>query len=105
MTPITINIPHKLGKVEARSRLVEGFSKLKNQFAGGGMMKFEETWDGDKLHFSARGLGQHLRGRMDVEDACVRIEIDLPDFLANMADAIKGRVQRQGQILLEDKRK
>ena len=105
MTPISINIPHKLGKAEARRRLETGFVKMREQVAGAAVMKFQESWEADRLTFSARGLGQTLRGRMDVLDDAIRIEIDLPDFLVSMADAIKGRLQRQGALLLEDKTK
>lgn len=103
MDPITISIPHKLGKAEARARLEAGFGRMRAQI-GGGMMNFNETWSGDTLAFSAQGLGQTVRGRMDVRDDCVRIEIDLPAFLVGIANAIKGRVQREATILLEDKR-
>jgi hypothetical protein len=34
-TPITINIPHSLGKDEARLRIATGFERLQQQITGG----------------------------------------------------------------------
>jgi hypothetical protein len=102
-TPITVIIPHKLGKAEARARLVGGFDRLKDQIAGAGIAKFQQAWAGDQLHFSARGLGQSITGRIDVGETDLRIEVDLPAFLANLADKISGKLKEQGRLLLEKK--
>ncbi len=65
------------------------------------MARLAQAWTGDRLNFSAQMLGQTIAGRIDVGDAEVRIEIDLPLFLAAMADKIAGRLRRQGRLLLE----
>ena len=69
----------------------------------GGMVKFEDDWTGDHLDFRARVMGQSVTGRLDVLDDCVHVEIDLPVFLAAIADKLKGRLRKEGQILLEKK--
>jgi putative polyhydroxyalkanoate system protein len=103
--PVTVNIPHKLGKNEARQRIEEGFGRLRQQMTGGivGMVTFRERWEGDRLHFEGSGLGQKMTGRLDVLPDSVRVELDLPEILAAMADLITGRVQKEGQKLLEKK--
>jgi hypothetical protein len=101
--PITVTIPHRLGKAEARARIEAGFGQLENQIAGASLASFNKAWSGDKLSFSANALGQQIAGRIDVDEREVRLEIDLPAFLAGMADAIAGKLKRQGALLLEDK--
>jgi putative polyhydroxyalkanoate system protein len=103
--PVTVNIPHKLGKQEARRRIEEGFGRLRQQMTGGvaGMITFQERWEGDRLHFEGSGLGQKMTGRLDVLPDSVRVEVDLPEILAAMADLITGRLQKEGQKLLEKK--
>ena len=98
--PITITIPHELGRAEAHRRIEEGFGKLEHQLSGG-MGRMRKTWQGDRLSFSAQVLGQGVSGRLDVLDDAIGLEIDLPGFLAVIADRLKGRLQKEGQLLLE----
>ena len=100
--PITINIPHQLGAQEARRRIEQGFGQLEAQIARPGMAQMQKHWEGERLVFSARMLGQGIDGRLDVQEDSIRMEVDLPEFLALVADAIKGRLQRQGRLLLEE---
>jgi hypothetical protein len=103
-TPITITVPHKLGAVEARQRIDDGFGQIERQF-GGNLANVEKRWSGDRLDFSARVLGQELKGWMLVAASEVRMEVLLPGILGVIAGKIRGGLQKQGQILLEDKRK
>jgi hypothetical protein len=100
---VTVNIPHSLGKDEARRRIEEGFGRMRQQMTGGfgAMLSFQERWEGDRLHFDGGGLGQKLSGRLDVLADSVRVELDLPEILAAIADKIAGRLQTEGQKLLE----
>jgi hypothetical protein len=102
-TPITVTIPHNLGKAEARRRLSEGFSGLQSQIAGAPLANLQQAWADDRLTFSAAMLGQRVNGRVDVDEREVRIEVDLPAFLAGFADKIAGRLKQQGTLLLEKK--
>ncbi|KQT45157.1 hypothetical protein ASG43_12755 [Aureimonas sp. Leaf454] len=99
---IKIDIPHKLTRDAARVRLQESFAKMRDK-AVGGMVKFEDVWTGDRLDFRARMLGQSVVGRLDVLDDSVHVELDLPGFLAAIANKVKGRLAREGQVLLEKK--
>ncbi len=101
--PLTIEIPHDLGREEARRRIEAGFGRLEHQFGGGGLAKLEKRWTEDRLSFEAQALGQHVSGRLDVLAHVVRMELDLPPFLAMIASSLKGRLQREGQLLLEKK--
>jgi Putative polyhydroxyalkanoic acid system protein (PHA_gran_rgn) len=101
--PITVNLPHNLGKAEARRRIEAGFGNMRQQLTGGlgGMVSFQERWEGDRLHFEGSGLGQKLTGRLDVLADSVQIQIDLPEILAAIADRIAGALKKEGQKLLE----
>ena len=107
--PVTVSIPHALGKDEARQRIEKGFGQLRQQMAGGvggvlgGMVAFQERWEGDRLHFEGTGLGQKMTGRLDVRDNAVEIQLDLPEILAAIADRITGKLKTEGQKLLEKK--
>lgn len=100
-TPITITLPHQLDRAEARRRIENGFGAFKDQIPG--IQNLTQDWTDDRLAFTMTGLGQRVTGRLDVADDSVKIEIDLPAFLAALADKVKARVQRQGQLLLEKK--
>jgi putative polyhydroxyalkanoate system protein len=99
---IKVDIPHKLGRAAARTRIDEGFGRLRQEMLGG-MVKFEDTWDGDHLDFRARVMGQTVTGRLDVLDEAVHVEVDLPMMLAAIAEKLKGKLRKEGQILLEKK--
>jgi putative polyhydroxyalkanoate system protein len=101
--PITISIPHKLGKAEARSRIENGFDQLKGQMAAASVSRFQHAWAGDRLSFSAQAVGQTLNGRIDIGEEDVRIEVDLPGLLGMFASKIAGKLRQQGTLLLEKK--
>ena len=101
--PVSVNIPHALGKEEARRRIAEGFGRLRSQITGslGVMFTFRERWEGDRLHFEGGTLGQNLTGRLDVLADSVQIQLDLPEILAAIADRIASKLQTEGKLLLE----
>ena len=103
--PVSVSIPHALGKAEARRRIEQGFGQLRQQMTSGigAMLSFTERWEGDRLHFEGGGLGQKMTGRLDVRDDSVEIQLDLPDILAAIAEKITGRLKQEGQKLLEKK--
>ncbi|HDZ75563.1 polyhydroxyalkanoic acid system family protein [Aurantimonas sp. C2-6-R+9] len=99
---IKVDIPHKLSREAARTRIEESFGKLRQDMLGG-MVKFEDVWTGEHLDFRARVMGQSVTGRLDVLDDAVHVEVDLPVFLAAIAEKLKGRLRKEGQVLLEKK--
>jgi hypothetical protein len=104
--PVSVTIPHNLGKDEARRRIEEGFGRMRQQMTGGGMgamLTFTDRWEGDRLHFEGGGLGQKMTGRLDVRPDAVEIQLDLPEILAAIADKITSRLKSEGQKLLEKK--
>jgi len=101
-TPITVSIPHRLGRAEARRRIEAGFEKISRQFPGGGGT-CSERWDGDRLTFTVAAMGQSVAGVVDVLDAAVTMQIELPAFLGVIAGGLKGRLREAAQLLLTKK--
>ena len=106
--PVTVTIPHALGKDEARRRIEQGFGQMRQQMqsslgAMGSMLSFQERWEGDRLHFEGSGMGQKMTGRLDVRADAVDIQLDLPEILAALAEKITGKLKTEGQRLLEKK--
>lgn len=100
--PVVVNIPHQLGRAEARRRIDEGVGRLVAQIGTVGEMK--QAWEGDVLRFSLQAVGQTISGHIAIFDEEVRLEVMLPGFLAMLANKVKGRLRQEGQILLEHKR-
>ena len=122
--PVTVTIPHTLGKDEAKRRIADGFGQFQeNLLAGlsgreaggrsGGLlaaalrstMSFQQSWVGDRLEFAGGGLGQKITGRIDVGADAVVMQLDLPEVLAALADRFAGQLQHEGTKLLEHKPK
>jgi putative polyhydroxyalkanoate system protein len=101
-TPISIRIPHQLGRAEARRRIETGFAKIVAQLPGSAGTR-SERWDGDRLTFSVSGMGQTVSGVIDVLEAAVTMELELPGLLGMIASGLQGRLQKAGQLLLTKK--
>jgi hypothetical protein len=101
-TPITVRIPHQLGRAEARRRIESGFARMIHSLPGG-TGECSERWEGDRLVFSVGALAQTVAGVIDVDDAAVTMEIQLPGVLGLLASGLKDRLQKAGQLLLTKK--
>jgi hypothetical protein len=101
--PITISIPHNLGRAEARDRIAKGFGQLEAQMAAASVSNVRQAWAGDRLNFTAQALGQTFNGGIDVGDQDVKIEVTLPGLLGMFANKIAGKLKQQGTLLLEKK--
>jgi hypothetical protein len=101
--PITITIPHQLGKAEAQRRIAGGFGQLEAQMASASVTNMRQVWSGDRLNFSAQALCQTFNGGIDVGEQDVRIEVELPGLLGMFARKIAGKLKQQGTLLLEKK--
>jgi hypothetical protein len=100
--PLVVTIPHRLGKDEATRRIKDGLGRAKSEFAWALTLE-EEAWDGDRLSFAARALGQRARGTIDVYESAVRLEVTLPWLLARFAKGVQRVVGQRGTLMLEKK--
>jgi len=100
--PLTVSIPHNLGKAEATRRLQGGLTSLKSQF-GDKVASINETWSADRMDFRVGAMGQTVSGHLVVMDDQVRVEVQLPWILAMVAEKAKTFIQKQGTLMLEKK--
>lgn len=99
---VSVTIPHRLTKDEARRRIEGGFERVTQQMTGRAV-SVDQRWDGDRMDFSAAIMGQSITGRMTVRESVVDLDIDLPWLLASMANMFKSRLKRETTLLLEKK--
>ena len=97
--PITLDIPHQLGKAGVRTRLDGGIGRLGEKIPGGATV--EHRWDGDTLHFTVHAMGQQVKSTAEVFDQHVRAVVDLPGLLALFAGPIKAAIQLEAPKLLK----
>lgn len=98
---VSITLSHDLGREQAIARLRSGVERVRDKLGVFKMQLVEEEWQGNTLHFGVAALGYTVRGRLEVEDALVRVEMLLPWMLAVFAERLKLDVEKQGRILLE----
>ncbi len=86
MPHLAMQVPHNLGREEAARRLKEQAAKARDQ-----VTDLEEQWNDHTLTFRFKAMGFGVSGTMVVEDAAVKIDVNLP--LA--AVMIKGKIEQQ----------
>jgi Putative polyhydroxyalkanoic acid system protein (PHA_gran_rgn) len=99
---VVVSIPHRLGKEEALRRIQGGLGRVRTNF-GAHLTVMEENWTGEHLDFRVGVFGQTTAGTIDVAGDHVRLEVELPWLLAQLAEKAKTLIQRQGQLMLEKK--
>jgi len=101
--PIQVDLPHKLGREEARRRIANNIHKLREHIPGGSA-QVDSAWQGDELDLAINALGQAVEAKIGVEETRVRVRVMLPGMLAMFAGPIEAMLQKKGNVLLEDKR-
>ena len=101
--PIEVDLPHRLGKDEARRRIASNVHRLRDAIPGGAT-HVESRWEGDELHLDIAAMGQTIATTIAVEESKVRLRLMLPPMLAMFAGPIEAALSRKGgDLLLEDK--
>ena len=100
--PIEVDLPHSLGRDEARRRIANNIHKLQEHIPGGAQV--ESGWAGDQLNLSVHALGDSVQATIDVEEAKVRVRVLLPGLLGMFAGPVQAMLQKKGDLLLEDSR-
>ena len=100
--PLVVSIPHRLGKEEAVRRLKTGLVQARTNFSHL-LSVDEEVWNGDRLTFRFRALGQASSGTIDVAEDHLRLEVALPWLLAKLSERFVPAIRKEGAQLLEKK--
>ena len=98
--PIKVDLPHKLGRDEARRRIANNVHKLREHIPGGAQV--DSNWTGDDLNLQIQALGQAVNARIGVEESNVSVEVILPGMLGMFAGTVEAMLQKKGNVLLED---
>ncbi len=96
--PITLDIPHQLGKAGVRQRLDGGIGRIGEKIPGGATV--DHRWDGDTMHFTVQAMGQAIRSELTVFEDKVHAVVDLPAFLGLFAAQVKAVIEKEGPKLL-----
>src|SRR5947209_20579968 len=100
--PIEVDLPHSLGKDEARRRIANNIHKLEEHIPGGAQV--ESGWTGDQLNLMVRALGDSVKATIDVEETKVHLKVLLQPMLGMFSSIIQGALKKKGSVLLEDHR-
>ena len=98
--PIDVDLPHKLGKEEARRRIANNVHKLTEHIPGGAQV--QSGWTGDQLNLDVAAMGQAVKATIDVLEDKVHLKVLLPGMLGMFSGVIAAALQKKGSVLLED---
>ncbi|MEO6580329.1 MAG: polyhydroxyalkanoic acid system family protein [Sphingomicrobium sp.] len=102
--PINVDLPHKLGRDEARRRIAGNIDQLAGHIPGG-TAHVDSRWEGDVLHLNITAMGQEVAAEVGVAEKVVNVKVALPGMLSLLAGPIEAFLKRKGDdLLLEDKR-
>ena len=96
--PLIVSIPHRLGREEASRRLKAGLTRAAQSLPV--LNVDEERWEGDRMIFRVRALGQAAAGHLDVADDHVTLEVTLPWLLQRFAEVAQTAIENRGTLLL-----
>jgi len=100
--PIDVDLPHNLGKDEARRRIANNIHKLQEHIPGGAQV--QSGWSGDQLNLDVAAMGQSVTAAIDVLEDKVHLKVLLPPMLGMFSGMIQAALQKKGSVLLEDHR-
>ena len=98
--PIDVDLPHNLGKDEARRRIANNIHKLEQHIPGAA--KVQSGWAGDQLNLQVAALGEAINATIDVMETKVHLKVLLPGMLGMFSGLVQAALQKKGGALLED---
>ena len=101
--PISVDVPHQLGTVEAKRRIGDNIGSLTDHLPAGAQVR--SGWEGDKMKLAIGVLGQDISAELDVRERLIRVSVLLPPALAFFGKAIEAGLRRSAPELLEDRSK
>lgn len=94
-----IDIPHDLGRDEAKRRVEQGLPKLEQHIPGGGTMT--ATWPSDYvLDMEISAMAQTIPVKLLIEEDKVRGTVSIPMFLKMMSGPISDFIKTSAQKML-----
>ena len=97
--PLSFDIPHSLGREEARRRIDAGLPKLAKHIPGGGTVG--SSWTSpDRLALTITAMGQKVGVDLDVRDTAIAVRVAVPLMLSMMAAPIADFVRTSAGKML-----
>jgi hypothetical protein len=98
-----IDLPHQLGRIEAKRRIQSRIGELAGHMPGG-MAEVRTAWPEEyRLALDVAAMGQQVAAKIDVDEHVVRLDLQLPMMLRFASGAIEAAIQRKGgELLLGD---
>jgi hypothetical protein len=98
--PIVIDIPHRLGRAEARRRMAAGVGDLARHIPGGAADVTSSWPSEDRMLLDIAAMGQKIAATLDVEDAVLKVSLAVPPMLSFMSGPISAVVRQSAEALL-----
>ena len=99
MSSLNLSIPHTLSKEEALTRIKNLLTNLKEEHKDL-VTDVQENWQDNKSNFSFKAKGFSLAGDIEVNDADVSINSDLPFALSFFKGVIGDMITKKTKELL-----
>ncbi|HEY4760881.1 MAG TPA: polyhydroxyalkanoic acid system family protein [Thermoguttaceae bacterium] len=100
MPNLLMETQHHLGREEAARRLKEKFSVVHATYSSR-VNNLQENWTDHTFSFSFDTMGMGVSGTVIVEDASVRLDVELPFAAILFKGAIEQRIRQEISDLLE----
>jgi hypothetical protein len=98
-SPLQFDIPHTLGKAEAKRRIEAGIPKLERHIPGGG--RVDATWTSpEEMKMMITAMGQDVDVHLAVGEAAVQASVAVPLMLSMMSGMISGFVKTSAEKML-----
>jgi hypothetical protein len=81
MSTVAFDIPHSLGKAEAKRRVIAGLPTMAQHIPLGGAIS-SSTWTDDRLELVIALMGQKVAAQLDVGDAAITGTVAVPAMLS-----------------------
>ena len=96
-----VALPHNLGREEVRRRLSTRSHEIGDMIPGG-LARVSSQWPSeDLMELTVDAMGQKITGDIEIYEAEVVIEFDLPPALSFFRPMIEGAVRSNTTRLLE----
>lgn len=96
MPKLKVSVPHKISENDARERILNLVTILKEEYKGQ-VSDVQESWQGSNGHFAFKIMGFAVDGDITVEPKSVHLEGTLPlaaiPFKGRIESTIKSRME------------
>jgi hypothetical protein len=99
MPKIQVSVPHRLSQEEAKARISKLIAESRTKF-GGQVSDLREAWKGNVDEFSFSAMGFTVDGRLDVQPAEVKIDVNLPWAALPFKGKVETEISKHARELL-----